>query len=300
VRNRKRKGKRKGIGIVIITTTNSCLSSLSFFLFVLSFSLYFFLFFLSFSRYNRDLKPENILLMSKEDDTGIKIADFGFAARIGSGSVKQQAGTPGYVSPEVLERKAHGKPVDMWAMGVVLYMLLAGYPPFYQADEDPRAMYRRILTGNYQFHPEYWSAVSPEAKDLITGLLTVDPTARLTVDQVLAHPWLKKSKEELSLVILDRTIASLRDYRAARAVKLSALAAGIAIDVARKFSGANLSRTNLLNDVAVDVIRKLSNSNINELAAEARKRQQSQSQASTTSASPGPKKPATPSSGRRL
>jgi serine/threonine protein kinase len=239
--------------------------------------------------------------MSKDDDTGIKIADFGFAARIGSGSVKQQAGTPGYVSPELLERKAHGKPVDMWAMGVVLYMLLAGYPPFYQADEDPRAMYRRILTGNYQFHPEYWSAVSPEAKDLITGLLTVDPVARLTVDQVLAHPWLKKSKEELSLVILDRTIASLRDYRAARAVKLSALAAGIAIDVARKFSGANLSRTNLLNDVAVDVIRKLSNSNINELAAEARKRQQSQSQASsTTAASPGPKKPATPSSGRRL
>jgi calcium/calmodulin-dependent protein kinase I len=70
--------------------------------------------------------------------------------------IKHQAGTPGYVSPEVLERKAHGKPVDMWAMGVVLYMLLGGYPPFYQSEEDSRAMYRRILLGNYQFHPEYW------------------------------------------------------------------------------------------------------------------------------------------------
>ena len=237
--------------------------------------------------------------MSREDDVGIKIADFGFAARIGTGTLKQQAGTPGYVSPEVLERKPHGKPVDMWAMGVILYMLLGGYPPFYQNDEDQRAMYRRILTGNYQFHPEYWSNISAEAKDLITGLLTVDPNVRLTVDQVLAHAWLKKSKEELSLVSLDRTLAVLKDFRAQRAVKIGALAAGIAIDVARKFSGANLSRTNLLNDVAVDVIRKLSNSNINELATEARRRsQQSASMASNTAG--GKPRATTPNTSSRL
>ncbi len=160
-------------------------------------------------------------------------------------------------------------------------------------------MYRRILTGNYQFHPEYWSNISAEAKDLITGLLTVDPNVRLTVDQVLAHAWLKKSKEELSLVTLDRTLAVLKDFRAQRAVKIGALAAGIAIDVARKFSGANLSRTNLLNDVAVDVIRKLSNSNINELASEARRRsQQSASMASNTAG--GKPRATTPNASSRL
>jgi len=213
---------------------------------------------------HRDIKPENLLLLSKDDDVGIKITDFGFAARIGSGSIKQQAGTPGYVSPEVLERKPHGKPVDMWAMGVVLYMLLGGYPPFYSNEEDSRAMYRRILMGNYQFHPEYWANISVEAKDLISGLLTVDPNQRLTVDQVLNHPWLRKPTSELALISLDRNLALLKDYKSSRAAaQFGAIATGIAIDVVRKVSGANLARASL-NDVAVDVIRKISSSNLSE------------------------------------
>lgn len=118
--------------------------------------------------------------------------------------------------------------------------------------------------GNYQFHPEYWANISVEAKDLISGLLTVDPNQRLTVDQVLNHPWLRKPTSELALISLDRNLALLKDYKSSRAAaQFGAIATGIAIDVVRKVSGANLARASL-NDVAVDVIRKISSSNLSE------------------------------------
>lgn len=217
---------------------------------------------------HRDIKPENILLLSKDDDTTIKLTDFGFAIQTDEINYNKLAGTPGYVSPEVLERKPHGKPVDMWAMGVVLYMLLGGYPPFYsQYDDDQRVMYRRILAGEYSFHPEYWANVSDEAKNLIRGLLIVNADFRLTVDDVLQHPWLHKPKEELALINLSKNITALKDYRTSRAAKLSQAFTTAAIDTIRKLSSANLAttlRSANLNDIAIDVIRKVSNSNISD------------------------------------
>lgn len=163
---------------------------------------------------HRDLKPENLLLTSKSDDANIKIADFGFATKVDGLSLTAQLGTPGYIAPEILCKKPYGKPVDMWSFGVILYILLGGYPPFH--DENQKRLFNKIRNGDYQFHPEYWGGVSEEAKDLIRGLLTVDMKRRLTVDQALAHPWLQRSAEDLAKRNLDSNLAELRKYQATK------------------------------------------------------------------------------------
>lgn len=104
---------------------------------------------------HRDLKPENLLLMSTTNDTDIKICDFGFAKRITDLTSDETAcGTPGYVAPEILRGEKYGAEVDVWSLGVIFYILLAGYPPFY--DEDQRKLFKKIKEGRYYFHDEYW------------------------------------------------------------------------------------------------------------------------------------------------
>jgi calcium/calmodulin-dependent protein kinase I len=137
---------------------------------------------------HRDLKPENLLLTSEMDDASIKVADFGFAIKDASRtSLTTQCGTPGYVAPEILRNEPYGKAVDMWSIGVITYILLGGYPPFH--DDNQKALFRKIKKGDFEFHEEYWGAVSQEAKDLISGLLNIDPAHRLTCDDVLHHAW---------------------------------------------------------------------------------------------------------------
>ena len=167
-----------------------------------------------------------------------------------------------------------GKPVDMWSLGVVLYMLLGGYPPFYEPDDDQKTMFRKIVNAEYQFHPENWACVSEEAQDLIRGLLTLDVKKRLTVDQALDHPWLRRAREELVLVSLDKNLLAMRTFRANRAAAQAAVLTGatIAIEAVRKLSGANLSKNINLNDVAIDVMRKLSGANLNDAVIEAARR----------------------------
>mmetsp|Transcript_7741 Transcript_7741/g.8449 ORF Transcript_7741/g.8449 Transcript_7741/m.8449 type:complete len:383 (-) Transcript_7741:100-1248(-) len=166
---------------------------------------------------HRDLKPENLLMATQNDDANVKLADFGFAVIAEGNTVTSQCGTPGYIAPEILENKSYGKPVDMWSFGVILYILLGGYPPFH--DDNQRALFRKIVKGEYEFHPEYWGTVSDEAKDLIRGLLTLDMSKRLTVDQALAHPWLNRSAKELEARNLDSNLAALRKYQATRKLK---------------------------------------------------------------------------------
>jgi calcium/calmodulin-dependent protein kinase I len=105
----------------------------------------------------------------------------------------------------------------MWSFGVILYILLGGYPPFH--DDNQRALFRKIVKGEYEFHPDYWSSVSDEAKDLIRGLLTVDMHKRLTVEQALTHPWVQKSDNDLSKRNLDSNLATLRKYQATRKLR---------------------------------------------------------------------------------
>lgn len=146
---------------------------------------------------HRDLKPDNLLLAKQGNDVHVKIADFGFSAktRIGGMNIPltQRCGTPAYVAPEVLRGGPYDERVDMWSAGCILYFVLGGYPAF--VDDKPKALFHKILKGEYEFHDEDWSHVSAEAKDLVRGLLTVDVNKRLTACQALKHPWISKSSQ---------------------------------------------------------------------------------------------------------
>lgn len=142
---------------------------------------------------HRDLKPENLIYLSPADDSAIKITDFGLAKyRSGVGAKSDEmttaCGTPGYVAPEVLKNEPYGKAVDLWSLGVILYILLCGFPPFYH--ESTAALYKQIKKGEFDFPAPYWTNISESAKDLVRKLLTVDPAQRYTAKQVLEHPWI--------------------------------------------------------------------------------------------------------------
>merc|ERR1711916_110123 len=142
---------------------------------------------------DRDLKPENLLCARKKDGRlVVKIADFGLSKIVDDNVILATAcGTPGYVAPEVLEQESaegYTAEVDMWSCGVILYILLCGFPPFYE--EEMPALFDQILEGRYDYPSPYWDTVSESAKNLIDHLLVVDPTSRMTAEEALAHPWI--------------------------------------------------------------------------------------------------------------
>lgn len=141
---------------------------------------------------HRDLKPENLLFRSPAEDADIMIADFGLSRVVDDEKFKalnEVCGTPGYMAPEIFRKLGHGKPVDIWAMGVITYFLLCGYTPF-DRDTQQEEM-EAIIAGDYRFEPkEYWANVSDVARDFVRLLLTNDPAKRPTAQQALEHPWL--------------------------------------------------------------------------------------------------------------
>ncbi|XP_037109799.1 calcium/calmodulin-dependent protein kinase type 1D-like [Syngnathus acus] len=138
---------------------------------------------------HRDLKPENLLYFSPHDESKIMISDFGLSKMEGPGDVMATAcGTPGYVAPEVLAQKPYSKAVDCWSIGVIAYILLCGYPPFY--DENDSKLFEQILKADYEFDAPYWDDISDSAKDFISRLMEKDPEKRFTCDQALEHPWI--------------------------------------------------------------------------------------------------------------
>lgn len=137
---------------------------------------------------HRDLKPENLLFSTPANDAQIKITDFGLAKAKAASDMQTACGTPGYVAPEVLKNEMYGPAVDMWSIGVILYILLCGFPPFYH--EHTKQLYKQIKKGEYSFVKPYWENISDDAKDLVNILLTVDPAKRATPDDVLAHRWI--------------------------------------------------------------------------------------------------------------
>lgn len=167
---------------------------------------------------HRDLKPENLLLVSKTCDKDIKIADFGFAKKvIHEESLFTQCGTPEYVAPEILRNVPYGTKADMWSLGVIIYTLLGGYPPFYE--EDQMKLFKKIKRGSYTFHEEYWSTISVEAKEMIAGMLTVNPRKRLNAKECLASPWMKGCDETLSQRDLALNLNKFKRYNAKRKVR---------------------------------------------------------------------------------
>jgi len=141
---------------------------------------------------HRDLKPENLLYASQEEDAEIKLADFGLSKIVGldeeAAVTNTTCGTPGYVAPEVLRMKGYDKSVDMWSIGVILYILLCGFPPFYE--ENTAKLFQTIMDGKYDFPDPEWTNISDSAKDLIQRSLTVDSKKRITADEALEHPWI--------------------------------------------------------------------------------------------------------------
>jgi len=140
---------------------------------------------------HRDLKPENLLLRDHTDICEVKIADFGLSKIVSPqllSKMQTACGTPGYVAPEVLKAQGYEEEVDMWSIGVITYILLCGFPPFY--NEHLPDLFEQIMKAEYEFIPEYWSDVSEDAKDFIRKLLVVEPKERMTSKQALTHSWL--------------------------------------------------------------------------------------------------------------
>ncbi|KAF9900202.1 hypothetical protein EC991_007787 [Linnemannia zychae] len=172
---------------------------------------------------HRDIKPENILFdpipiipsppgfkpdEEDKEDEGIfqpgvggggigrvKIADFGLSKVVWNEQTMTPCGTVGYTAPEIVKDERYSKSVDMWAMGCVLYTLLCGFPPFY--DESIQALTEKVARGQYTFLSPWWDEISLEVKDLITHLLCVNPNERYTIDQFLAHPWIKAGEQQV-------------------------------------------------------------------------------------------------------
>jgi len=188
---------------------------------------------------HRDLKPENLLLSSKELNADVKITDFGLSEIFEENQpikMDRAVGTPSYLAPEVLLLLENGVPysqeVDLWAVGVILYILLCGFPPFYGETDDD--IYDKIVEGTWSFIPPYWDHVSDSAKDLISKLLVLDPKQRLTAEQALAHPWISNQANN-SEAHLNSTLEELKKFNARRKFKGAILAVKALSKLKRSF-----------------------------------------------------------------
>ncbi|XP_060197219.1 calcium-dependent protein kinase 34-like [Lycium barbarum] len=170
---------------------------------------------------HRDLKPENFLLLSKDEDAPLKATDFGLSVFYKQGDVfKDIVGSAYYIAPEVLKRR-YGPEVDIWSIGVMLYILLCGVPPFWA--ENEHGIFNAILRGHVDFSSDPWPSVSSGAKDLVRKMLTVDPRQRLTAMQVLNHSWIKEDGEAPDTPLDNAVLHRLKQFRAMNKFKKVAL-----------------------------------------------------------------------------
>ena len=163
-------------------------------------------------------------MSSTTDDAEVKVADFGLSIHLPDNKLCMHAcGTPNYIAPEMIFKTGYSKPVDMWAVGCIAFILLGGYLPFDTGDssDDPHnnKLYALIKSGKFEFNEDYWRHVSDEAKGLISGLLTVDPVKRLTVEQALDHPWVKRAGSELAARSLAHNLKNFKAFMARRKFK---------------------------------------------------------------------------------
>ena len=172
---------------------------------------------------HRDLKPENVLLASKTDDTTIKLADLGFAKILPAANslMTTPCGTPGYVAPEVIATPSRGYSTacDVWSMGVILFILLVGQPPFHSDKDDQSELFEQIKSGRFEMNPRDWAEVSEDAKELVKRILVVDPTRRITAHQILNHRWMKIDSEQLRDKHLGGTMSAMKRFVARRRLR---------------------------------------------------------------------------------
>ncbi|KAF1318215.1 Camk protein kinase, partial [Globisporangium splendens] len=147
----------------------------------------------SMGQVHRDVKAENILLtQDAEKGLHIKLADFGLSEelQLGSGRLQEMCGTPQYLSPEIVSGRSYGKPADIWAAGILSYMLLSGRIPFNEA-RTRNNLFKMISLGAVWFSSRDWDTISPAGKEFVQKMLDVSPDSRATAAELLAHPWLK-------------------------------------------------------------------------------------------------------------
>ncbi|XP_044302433.1 calcium/calmodulin-dependent protein kinase type IV isoform X2 [Varanus komodoensis] len=166
---------------------------------------------------HRDLKPENLLYATPAPDAPLKIADFGLSKIVADQvTMKTVCGTPGYCAPEILRGCAYGPEVDMWSLGIITYILLCGFEPFYDERGD-QYMFKRILNCEYDFVSPWWDDVSLNAKDLVKKLIVLDPKKRLTTFQALQHPWV--TGKAANFAHMDTAQKKLQEFNARRKLK---------------------------------------------------------------------------------
>nr|XP_012417416.1 PREDICTED: caM kinase-like vesicle-associated protein isoform X5 [Odobenus rosmarus divergens] len=142
-----------------------------------------------------NLKLENLVYYNRLKNSKIVISDF-HLAKLENGLIKEPCGTPEYLAPEVVGRQRYGRPVDCWAIGVIMYILLSGNPPFYEEVEEDdyenhdKNLFRKILAGDYEFDSPYWDDISQAAKDLVTRLMEVEQDQRITAEEAISHEWI--------------------------------------------------------------------------------------------------------------
>lgn len=193
---------------------------------------------------HRDIKPENIIYVAENASpcSAIKVTDLGLAKSRGESEALMitPCGTPGYVAPEVLQQAGYGFECDMWSIGVILYILLCGYQPFY---EDPPMLYESIMAGRYTMPAEEWDLISAEGKQLVQGLLVVDPSQRLSAAQVLSHSWLASHADEAdpSCPSLVKAQSNLGQFNAKRTFRVAGLKVLSSIRFAKMCRSANTS-----------------------------------------------------------
>lgn len=174
--------------------------------------------------HHRDLKPENCIYSTAAEDSALKITDFGLAALLPPENERlfdrHLVGTPGYIAPEILTNYEYSPASDLWAAGVILFILLSGSPPFY--GRTHKEIFEKIKAGHWGFHGRNWGQVSDGAKDLVRKLLKQAPGERLTLAGVLEHPWIREH-DSLPAAHLPDTLESLAKFNARQKFRAAAM-----------------------------------------------------------------------------
>ncbi|KAM7411247.1 hypothetical protein PAMA_021304 [Pampus argenteus] len=210
---------------------------------------------------HRDLKPENILYDSQDEDSKIMISDFGLSKMVDDGIMSTACGTPGYVAPEVLAQKPYSNAVDCWSIGVITYILLCGYPPFYEESET--RLFSKIMKAQYEFDSPFWDDISESAKDFIRNMMQKNPHMRYSTEQALRHPWIIGKTARSQDIYYSVSVQIQKNF--AKSKWKQAFNATVAINHMKKLQQAHsdlvLRRTSIPDIKVIDLSSPIKNCN---------------------------------------